>query len=540
MNVNAAMQTTTTSRRGIAMLMVMICLAVATVITAAALSTQDSSPIIGDNAAQAAASHWSAQSAADIAVAVIEQKADWAEDGSTLMENMNIAGGDVKVTVTDLEGNPTTADAREVLVTATSVVNGIESTIQKVVTIAPKGSISEAIDPDLGEFGIYVTESLQMEDSATITRWPLSPESTGTKGVPVGLGFSSSYSFEVGDDAHLGDAQIVTDTHCSSSLKSTVADVVGSGTMDIPLPVPAVAEVFPADFNSLASTDQTLLAKTGSNTFSVPAGHHRELRVTANGVAEISQANGRWYWFTNAVRIDAGGTLVVRGNVRIATTDLLMSERGSIEFADDSSTLTVYFNGKVTIDNSTIGLPRAVSANNSRTSASITTYINPKRMRLIQWYGAGAPAFTLDHRSLVCAVVHAPNTPASFADRSSLLGRITASSLRIDSSSSLLYCPRLDNRMGFTTRNGPLYQADGAPIAGLVTALTDYKPALGSQLLPTTIQNAVTTAEATNPSDSLSQTAGNVATEVKTTTTAVANNAWRLEGWARWWMWWQH
>jgi hypothetical protein len=119
------------------------------------------------------------------------------------------------------------------------------------------------------------------------------------------------------------------------------------------------------------------------------------------------------------------------------------------------------------------------------------------------------------------------------------MGRLTTGDLRLDSTSSILYCSRLDNRVGFTNRLSPIYRADGTPQLGLVDAINGFNTALGAQALPTTIEAAVTAANTvtaplgggrtpvTEGTLSSTFTADSIK---RTTSTSLANVAMSLEG----------
>ena len=66
-----------TRRRGLAMLLVIISVIIATVLATAYLASRDNSLPIGDNAKSAASARWSALSSIDVAIAVIETRTDW-------------------------------------------------------------------------------------------------------------------------------------------------------------------------------------------------------------------------------------------------------------------------------------------------------------------------------------------------------------------------------------------------------------------------------------------------------------------------------
>ena len=79
---------------------------------------------------------WAAESAARLTEAIIEKQADSiAATGGDLLTDFTIAGADVTVKVTDLEGNVPDDDDRNLLVTVVARVGHVEITKQKVIAV---------------------------------------------------------------------------------------------------------------------------------------------------------------------------------------------------------------------------------------------------------------------------------------------------------------------------------------------------------------------------------------------------------------------
>src|SRR6056297_2508861 len=95
-------------RRGVAMMLVVVALAVGTVIAAAALTSNKNSATIGQNTIDSAKAKWSARAASDIVVAAMQTETNWANvmSGDKLLEDWDVGGTTVDVRVTDLEGYP--------------------------------------------------------------------------------------------------------------------------------------------------------------------------------------------------------------------------------------------------------------------------------------------------------------------------------------------------------------------------------------------------------------------------------------------------
>ena len=78
-------------RRGMAMLLVMICMATATILASAYLASRENSPAIAENVQNTAAARWSSLSGLEMTVAMLETEFDWrthaANDGMLLSDH---------------------------------------------------------------------------------------------------------------------------------------------------------------------------------------------------------------------------------------------------------------------------------------------------------------------------------------------------------------------------------------------------------------------------------------------------------------------
>lgn len=487
---------TARSRGGVAMLMVLVCLVVGTIMAGVAMTSQDASPALGENACSAAASSWAAESAANLAVAAMQTQADWTDGDSSLMNNFNLAGGSVTVTVTDLAGNPPDDTDREVILTATGLVQGVKSSVQKRVMINKPADLSGAIDPHLGEFALFAKGKLDVQTGATLAEWKLSPEAGTSIPVKVGTGFASAANLSVATDATLTSTRIYTDSLASTTLDSAGAAAAPSSGK-VPLEVPAVPELMPSNVSSLLSL-MTALNYNGAAASSTLGTAARYLSITVQNGAQLTLDAGR------TPRVACGGLLVrnsnsaiiVRGDVTIGVFgNVTISNLAAIVLADSASSLTLYTTGNITVDNATIGAPGHVALNASRTPKLVDTYLRPNTVQILPVStasgGAAAPTITLNNSAIICGAIHAPSATVAIQGNSWIIGRLTGSDVAIKAGSGIYYDPLYDNRLAFTNRVGPFYKADGTPVDGLVNALASFNPLTGAQNLKTYIPTTV-------------------------------------------------
>ncbi len=467
-------------RRGVAMVLVLVCMVVGTILAAAALSSNDNSALIGANAADSAAAHWAAESAVNYAVAVIEQSPDWADSADQILSGGYMAGGAVQVEVTAVDGSAPTNEHRELLVTATGTVAGIEVKVQRIVSIAPSKSIEDSLDPRLGEFGIFATQRLTLNAGAMVSKWSASPESMTDRPVHLGTGFVSAGDLVISDDAMISECAIALDANASGLLKDAALAISAKSApvLVIPLAVPAVPEPLRSGFPSTPATAATVMYNTATPVTITDAGRYTQIRIGTTATVTLDEAVSPMYSI-DTLQIINGGTLRIKGSVAIKANSLIMNNNGSIELADDSSRLVLYTLGNSTITDSVVGVPRTVLASTGRSCADLPATISPGRVLMVPVSaatgGAAAPTVTISAGSLAAMSLHAPTASVSLITGSTLVGHMTGGTVVIDSSSSLRYDPRLDTRAGFTSLSGPLYTSSGDPIDGLTDAIDGFE-----------------------------------------------------------------
>ncbi|MBL0927253.1 MAG: hypothetical protein IBJ11_06320 [Phycisphaerales bacterium] len=503
-------------RRGVAMMLVMVTLAVAVVMTGAALTAGDASPALGENAAKTVAAEWAAQSAAGYAVRVLEENSDWARygPGGTIANNLAMGAGAVSVAATNLAGRGARPSDRELLITARATVDGTSVTVQRRVSVIPAGTVNEAIDPMLGEFAVFARQSLRLLDTARIEVWPASPEADTMAPVRLGTGFASAGDLTLSTSSSLKSAALYVDQTASTALKALPSTTMFVEGAALPLAVPAVSATLPPVWTSLPTVNLlTTLARGATANPSWGPGRYGDVIVRDGAVATLSgSTTGEPARFSvNRLRIDTSAVLRISGNVELAVrSDLELRNLSAVELATPDSKLTVFAAGNVEVDNSALGLDRSIARDASRTPAPIA-YRSPNEVRILTLDpssgGLLSPTVRVSNRSIVLGVVHAPAASIIVNSASAVLGRATAAAFELSGGSCLLYDPKLDSRVGFTNLDGPLYQPDPLrpdaviPVNGLTQAIASFSPSLGAGMLRQTIVAGVNQAYAATPEE---------------------------------------
>lgn len=462
-------------RRGVALMLVMIALGVAGAVTAFYLSSRDNSAALASNARDTTRAGWSARSGAAVAAAILETTLDWrgaAGAEGALVRDMPIGGANVSIVVTDLNGDPPTAETIDVVVSATAEVNGVRSTMQRVENVSPANVAPEsAVQPFLGEFTLYATDQLELHDSF-VGVWPASPASRAGVPAKVGLGFTGACSLVVSDEVRTNSGAVFARADAQATLKNwtRIAGWAEGGEMPI-VPV-AVNETVPGEMSALPTAFPSAPTVSGPTTVvTLAQGRYGHVRVTNSGRAILGGPTGGRYSVNN-LRIDSSGTVRVRGQVDLEVRGSFTVESlGTVELEDDTSSLRVYAGGNVTLVNGALGAPEAIGRDADRAPEWVA-YRSPARVR-VMGVGTVARNYSIGTNGLAVADFHAPLSNFKM-EGGSVLGRVTAARIKIGLGAVVMGDPSMDNRSGFTTLNGPLYNSDGTPIAGLAAALASF------------------------------------------------------------------
>lgn len=234
------------ARRGVAILLVLVSLATATVLAASYLAARDNSASIGMNVAAAAEARWASLSGVDLAVSVLETETDWRTghvDG-VLLDDHPVGGAMVDVSVADrMTEAPPTEKTRDVVIRATATTGGVTQTATAFAVVMPD-PVSQAVAVDLREFATFANERLVVADDAAIGRWATSSGAKLAKPVNLGVLSTTAGSVQTSGTARLADAVVWTSDTASSFLVSDGSDA-RVATRDLPddrIPVPAAPD----------------------------------------------------------------------------------------------------------------------------------------------------------------------------------------------------------------------------------------------------------------------------------------------------------
>lgn len=482
------------ARRGVAMLLVLIAMVVTVVLTGAAIVSRETSPTIGQNSTALAASAWSAESAANYAVGAIAQGFDWegALNGSgDLIHGMVIGGAAVEVSLTDLGGNVPDSEDRDLIMTAVATIDGVSTTVRRMLSLGDPADPLDAIDPRLGEFAVLGTQELVIEPGARVGVWPLSPEAGARPQAKLGTTFAAASNLDVCVDDALGPVEMYVDALGSAGLLSEVEGTAYDFAWQMPVEVPVLTESVPGSVVAAMASGGNLEPAPGAVVVGTNNRNYGEILISNGSTVKFDGS------IPTAIQCDRleldDGELRVFGEVSIYVRDRVRLENGSsISLQDETSRLRLYVCGELTLDTgSQIGV---MASDIGVAAGAIGTWVSPERALICEVGvgegGSGSGSFVISNGSTVLGSVIAPHAQVTVSGASTVLGRLTGGRVRVGSGATVLYCPTLDNRLGFTNADGPLYVDAETVDPAVEAALADATSGASTTGLFTTLFTA--------------------------------------------------
>lgn len=468
-------------RRGVAMLLVIIALVVATVLTTAYVASRDNSAMIGENVSSAAAARWAAMSGIEIGAAIMETEKEWHAEGGVLLNHSSIAGADLTVTVTDLETGEAPTDSSEVLaMTSTAVVGGVTQTATAVAERAPT---DHTVDVDLSEFALFAANTIRMDKTSTLTTWPQAPLAVAGRPVNMGTTSMSASAIQIRESAGAANGRAllkpgspgsVVDVQGGPSVRSTI-------TPDpIPLPNPPATGVLPPN-RLLRPPDKRWDAPTQTVTADA-----RYYKITLEPNSRLNLNGPLTLIADEDFEIRKAAKVVISGAVKLVIFDDLAIDEGAIEVASGGR-LEMFVRHEMRITDGYIGPARATA---ERVIDGSAPYVSD--VERIQLWGI-TPAISnkmwyLDKRSVMIASVYNPYEAFQIRQDSALYGRVVAKDLYLTQNGVVFYDPALDSRRGFTSYDSDIYDAGGR----MKTAFRDLSDlSSGTLLLVSTLTGTV-------------------------------------------------
>ncbi len=463
-------------RRGFAMMLVLIGLAVVTVSVSVYLGQVERAPDMSSNVVNAVQARAAAETGLALTNKILNADGvDWktAHVDGVLIDEYDFGGGTISVTIADAEGNVPTADTETIVITSKGSVGSLaqitEAEINTVET--PIG-----IDYDLSEFAVFANWEIEVDD-AFIYPWRLADFSNGVMPTRLGTNSKALSSLSLSNSAYVYDGLLYTREKANTS---AILDTRGSGRevvhkpisedSNIPLPTPPT----PDTSGCTPGSPYTAAFNSGTRNLSVS----REFgNFALNNTANVVIPNDGTVVHVLGSLILNAGDIFVRGDTKLVIGgNLVVGAFSTIEVLD-GATLEIYVGGNIEITEGAIGFDELVVWDADRDPKdSVVEYRNPSDIKIYNLNGNSGGQWLIRNRSFVCAQLYGPVNTVDIESQSALFGNVVCDEFRIESGSYLHYDPALDERMGYTNANSMCYATDGSfdeSIASLATTLED-------------------------------------------------------------------
>ncbi len=447
-------------RRGVAMLLVLISVAIASILASAYLVSRDNSLAISRNSVAATQARWAAMSGLETAVAILQPETDWRRNhvNGMLVDGYQVAGAALTITALDIETNQApTADSEYLRILATAKVDidndgsfdGRQSTVfLAYVPVVTKPRVAVG----LNEFAIFARDGFQMRNNATVARWPTAPLGRLGRRINIATHAQGSGDILITDNAACVDCTVYHSGTASGTLVDDASGpVVATTSLSFNIPFPGVPDH--GEPSSAGGSDTTI----NGSIVTVSANDRFDDIFVTNGAQWTLQGDITIVAEHN-LEITAGSTVVIDGNVTLVIFNDLDVILSSIEVTP-GSTLTVYVGDDVALTDGYIG---EVRSDNVRDNSGNEQYMDPLDIRLHTIETTGEiRLWKLWANSVIKGSFHGESMQVSIKQESAVYGRVAAKTVTITDNGALFYDSALDPRVGYTNPDSSLFSVAG-------------------------------------------------------------------------------
>ena len=456
-------------RRGIAMMLVMVSVAMASILATSYLVSRDNSVAISRNSTASMQARWAALSALDTTVALLQTETDWRLNhvNGMLLDGYQLAGATVTVTALDIETNTAPdADSEYLRILAVAEVDlnndGIpdaqQSTVFLVyVPVATEPRVSVGLD----EFAVFARTAFTMRNNSTLARWATAPLNKLGGRINIGTHAQNSSAISMLDNSACIDCTVY---HPDSASGTLINDASGPVVGEIGLPFDIPFPYSPNPGESLSggpnySLDGSATTITNSDRFH---------KVTVKN--SVWTLQGDLTIVVENKLLLTTSKIVVDGNVKLVVFDDATLTNASIELTP-GSTLVFYCANEIVLTDSYIGEERT---DNTRDNTGNEEYMDPHDIRIFEFEAgmASSRIWKLQGNSVVKGTVHTEAVIFRIMDESALYGRFAGEKLTLSDNAGLFYDPSLDEQVGYTNPDSGLYDGSGDLVSAFTT---DFK-----------------------------------------------------------------
>ncbi|MBX3372289.1 MAG: hypothetical protein KF817_00505 [Phycisphaeraceae bacterium] len=460
----------TRRRRGVAMVLILVSVATATIVATAYLASRDNSAMIGERVATTSASRWDAESGLALATAILQTQADWRNlhAGGTLLDGFDLGGSTLRIDLLDLERNaPPDDETRWLRVTSTvSLPTGTAHTAVAVVDVEP---LLPTVQVDLGDFAIFGASGVRVRGDGIVAPWAAGGAPTG-RGLALGTRATVAGAVQVTDTAVVTDARLVhaAATDGVLALTSTDSPALRLQRISDAPPLPAVpAPPIAAPDPMSPAPPITLSAMTHALD-----GDFRSGPLTLFGKAVLQVRDGATLIVESDLVISDAELVFPRGGRLIVFGTITLLPGARLVGGTDRD-LVIMVGDRVHVHGGYIGAA-SVEAADISTAGDLPWSASSRRLiTSITGYGPATASWLIEAAGVVSAQIHAPTRDVRLVTGGTVYGRIAAQDVEVGAGGSLFYDRALDRGIGPAAVGGAAY-ASASSLRPAVRELTEY------------------------------------------------------------------
>ncbi len=483
--------------RGIAMLLVIVCLATLAVMTAALLSAHGNAGAIAENATEAAETELAAKAAADLAEAVLQSDVDLTPAQiETIFQDLNLNGMTLTAEATDFEGNAPSGEEESLLITINARGPSRTHTLQKTANFEPEPSAEkqlEEMDWAGGEFALFGRECVVLDHESVLTRWASSPLAENRKILKLGTNSEAASAIEIKGDSKIAGGYAYFRPSASRYALYNDTTFTNVSSKSLPSGLPIIER--PINYSEAQTWRSNAAAKVTGQTFALNGTYRIEKLALEEGCV-LTIRDGSQLAVDDDFNIKAS-TLRIEGRARIFVfDDMNLSEGSAIEVAEGAR-LEIFVADDFTVQDSCVGFPAALLGRGLPPSTDLP-YFDPREIFIVGGH-TDANKVLIDN-SFVRGRIYAQLDDVTLDHNSAVYGCVLGNTLKLDHGSYVHYDHSLDPEVGYTVTDGPLYDEEtGELIDGVATAVrtgnfVQAKEAAlddGSNVIEETVDNVV-------------------------------------------------
>lgn len=480
-------------KRGVAVILALIAVSVATVLGLSLASSSDANVATSSNLSKVASARASAASALDLATTMLAKPGSLDQlggsAGSTLFQNLTIGGATVRAEVVDVETRlAATSDSAAVEIV---VHSDLEGTVQVARAVGRTPSADTAVRADLdgSEFAVLASGSMTVETGAHLGVWEKSPLAVlgepvrfgTTKGSPSGISVSRDAS--VFGCVELRNAAFPTS---GEQAAMAMADKICTIPAEIYVPAAPVPEALGAVALEPTLQLDGLMQRDAACT--------GDARVPASGSATMRGTHtidvGGNFFIERGARmfVESPTVIVVRGNAVLDACSVEVARTGS---------LTMIALGDITLDGAFVGGAQSDPSEGHDPTGAAAFDGGAGRVML---FASGAKRVLVTDGTVLKGQVYGPTARVDVENRSAVYGRVLGKDIYLREGVALFYDPTLDARRGWSNASSGIWTASGTVLSEVRNvkelsdaALMEFAVKTGIEADPASVADAAVT-----------------------------------------------